>query len=82
MNRLHNALAAVALTLLTIAPALAQSKGVNESIWAAADRCANQAARLFPDYTPQSNAARENYRRACLRAHNLPAPNGQANASH
>jgi hypothetical protein len=82
MNRPRIALATLALTVLTVVPALAQSKGTSESVWAEADRCAHEAARLFPDYTPQGNAARENYRRACLRAHDLPAPNGQANASN
>ncbi len=82
MNRSHIALAALTLTLLTAVPAFAQSKGVSESVWAAVDRCAREASRLFPDYTPQGNAARENYRRACLRANNLPAPNGQATASN
>jgi len=82
MNRLRIALATLALTALTVVPALAQYKGASETVWAEANRCTHDAARLFPDYTPQGNAARENYRRACLRAHNLPAPNGQANASN
>lgn len=80
MNRLHIVVAGLALTLLTAAPAFADWQSESESVWATADRCARDAARLFPDYTPQGNAARENYRRACLRAHNLPAPDGQATA--
>lgn len=82
MTRLPIVLAGFALMLLTVLPARAQWKGESESIWATADRCAHEAARLFPDYTPQGNAARENYRRACLRANNLPAPDGQANVQN
>jgi hypothetical protein len=80
MNRLSIALVALILAAATIAPVFAQAPpfGVNEGIWQQEDRCAALAAQLFPDYTPQGNANRENYRRACLRAHNLPAPNGQA----
>ncbi len=75
-------LAGLATTLLsTAAPARADWRTESDSIWAAADRCASEAARLFPDYTPQGNAARENYRRACLRAHNIPAPDGQASGA-
>jgi hypothetical protein len=80
MKRLCVALVALILAAATIAPAFAQvqSFGVNEGIWHEEDRCAALAVQLFPDYTPKGNAARENYRRACLRAQNLPAPNGQA----
>jgi len=78
MNRLHIALGGLALTLLTVAPAAADPRTESNSVWALADRCAREAMRLFPDYTPQGNADRENYRRACLRANNEPAPNGPA----
>lgn len=80
MNRLYIVAAGLALTLLAAAPAFAAWQTESESVWATADRCAREATQLFPDYTPQGNAARENYRRACLRAHNLPAPDGQATA--
>ncbi|MGH7015037.1 MAG: hypothetical protein ACREEL_12935 [Stellaceae bacterium] len=83
MKRLHVVLAGLALILLTAATAAATDyKTDSAAAWAAADRCTREAARLFPDYTPQGNAARENYRRACLRADNLPAPNGQASTSN
>src|SRR5690348_12757034 len=66
-----------------VAPAFAQnSYGENENVWSIAGRCAREAARLFPDYTPQGNASRENYRRACLRANNIPTPDGPAGASN
>ena len=81
MNRLCIALFALVVIGSLIASALADPRGESESVWSAADRCAREAARLFPDYTPQGNAARENYRRACLRAHDEPAPNGQATTS-
>jgi hypothetical protein len=82
MNRSCAIVIALVLVALTAGQAIADSKGQSESVWSAEDRCATEAARLFPDYTPQGNAARENYRRACLRAHNLPAPDGQAGASN
>ena len=78
MTRPLIVLVGLALMLLTVFPARADWKTESDSIWATADRCAHEAARLFPDYTPQGNAARENYRRACLRSYNLPAPDGQA----
>ena len=80
MNRLGFAVVALILVASTAAPAFADSKTESQGVWSAEDQCAAVAARLFPDYTPQGNAARENYRRACLRAHNLPAPSGRASA--
>ncbi|MGH6975716.1 MAG: hypothetical protein ACREED_01685 [Stellaceae bacterium] len=78
MNRLLIVLGGLALLLLAAAPSLADPRTESNSVWSVADRCAREAARLFPDYTPQGNADRENYRRACLRANNEPAPNGNA----
>jgi hypothetical protein len=46
--------------------------------WRMADSCARAAFLKFPDYTPDSNTSRENYRRACLRVNGLPAPDGPA----
>lgn len=84
MNRLCTVPLALVLIASTIAPAFAQSDSYarEEAVWDEADKCAQTAAGLFPDYTPQGNAARENYRRACLRANNLPAPNGRASESN
>lgn len=89
MNRFCIVLVALILVASAIAPAFSQDAlspyetrtQEDQTSWSLADLCARTAARLFPDYTPQGNAARENYRRACLRAHNLPSPNGQASVS-
>ena len=34
--------------------------------------CAKQAAKRFPDYTPEGKAQREAARQECLRANHLP----------
>jgi len=81
MSRLLVVLGGLAFLLLALTPALADPRGESEAVWSVADRCAREAARLFPDYTPQGNIARENYRRACLRANNEPAPDGNASAT-
>jgi hypothetical protein len=81
MNRLWIAVLALVIAASVGASAVADPLGASEGLWSAADKCAREAARLFPDYTPKGNAARENYRRACLRAYNEPAPNGQASTS-
>lgn len=78
MNRLLISLGGLALLLLAAAPVAADPRSEGNAVWSVADRCAREAARLFPDFTPQGNVARENYRRACLRANNEPAPNGNA----
>lgn len=82
MNRLCLAVCVLILAATVGTSAFADPRSESESVWSAADKCAREAARLFPDYTPQGNTARENYRRACLRAHGEPAPNGQAGASN
>ncbi|MGO8913089.1 MAG: hypothetical protein ACLQDM_27715 [Bradyrhizobium sp.] len=46
--------------------------------WHQADVCRQKAFKKFPDYTPEDNVRRENYRRACLRNLGLPAPDGPA----
>lgn len=81
MSRLRMVLGGLAFLLLALAPALADPRSESNAIWSVADRCAREAARLFPDYTPQGNIARENYRRACLRANNEPAPDGTASTT-
>ena len=42
------------------------------AIWGRMDVCARQAARQFPDHTPDGNAKREEARLNCLRANHLP----------
>jgi hypothetical protein len=90
MNRLCIVLIVLILVALNAAPTFAQEGYLNpysspiiesHGMWSGADRCAATAWSLFPDYTPQGNVARENYRRACLRAPDVPAPNGQARVS-
>ena len=81
MNRLLFVLGGLAFLLLAVAPTSADPRTESNADWSIADRCAREAARLFPDYTPQGNAARENYRRACLRANNQPTPAGNASAT-
>jgi len=44
--------------------------------WKQGDRCAQDAFKKFPDYTPEANAKREAARRACLRNHRLPDAGG------
>lgn len=46
--------------------------------WASSDRCAAAAQRQFPDYTPESNAKRDNAMKQCLAQSNLP-PRGDLN---
>jgi hypothetical protein len=58
------------------APNLQQQDSAHK--WRMADNCARAAFAKFPDYTPESNAQRENYRRSCLRINGLPAPDGPA----
>lgn len=45
-------------------------------VWRAQDACAKKAFKQFPDYTPESNAKREEARRLCLATGNLPPRNG------
>jgi hypothetical protein len=40
--------------------------------WSASDRCAAQAQKQFPDYTPESNAKRDNAMKQCLASGYLP----------
>jgi hypothetical protein len=40
--------------------------------WKMRDQCAQQARKVFPDYTKESNAQREKYRADCLRFNHLP----------
>jgi hypothetical protein len=45
----------------------------SSSIWKTLDKCTHAAQKAFPDYTRESNAKREAFRRKCLRGANLPA---------
>ncbi|HZL60226.1 MAG TPA: hypothetical protein VFC38_11075 [Stellaceae bacterium] len=72
------------LSLAIAAPAFASGAEQRDSDvkWHAASDCARKAFLKFPDYTPQGNAQRENYRRACLRSNGLPTEDGPAVQSH
>ena len=40
--------------------------------WSLSDRCAAQAQRAFPDYTPEANAKRDANMKQCLAGGSLP----------
>jgi hypothetical protein len=70
--------AAVALIVLLLSvgfagAAFAQAQGLQNG-WKTADHCAQDAFAKYPDYTPEANAKREEFRRACLRNHEIAAP--------
>jgi hypothetical protein len=54
------------------AAALGQQCKTNSAYWRVMDACTSQAQKLYPDYTPESNAKGEKARQAWLRASNLP----------
>lgn len=67
--------------LATVVMALAVSGGVMAASlngnammqrWNASDRCAASAQKQFPDYTPESNAKRDNAMKQCLASGYLP----------
>jgi hypothetical protein len=60
------------------APAADLNQRKADTAWKAADNCAQDAFRKFPDYTPASNAKREAARQACLRDHRLPVAGGNS----
>lgn len=68
---------AAALALLGLVLAAPQSNAVSKwkqssSVWQQIDKCNRAAIKAFPDYTPESLAKREAFRRNCLRQANLP----------
>jgi hypothetical protein len=62
----------VALALLAGSAAASQPGNVAIAKWKTMDACAQQAQAAFPDFTPQSNAARNAKLNACLSANNMP----------
>lgn len=72
-------LAGVALLLTWAALALPNPASAdanwksNSAVWRAEDHCTQAAQKAYPDYTPESNAKREEARQSCLRGNNLPA---------
>ena len=68
---------AVAVVLLVLAmPVGAMALSVNGNnmmrTWVGSDRCAAAAQRQFPDFTPESNAKRDNAMKQCLANSNFP----------
>jgi ABC-type sugar transport system substrate-binding protein len=74
------ALAAMALTL---APRLARADAQQQqsfTVWNQMADCARQAAKKFPDHTPDGNSKREADRQNCLRLHHLPVTAAPGNS--
>jgi ABC-type sugar transport system substrate-binding protein len=68
---------AIAVLALTTAPRLARADAQQQqsfTVWNQMADCARQAAKKFPDHTPEGNAKREADRRNCLRLRHLPVP--------
>lgn len=67
-------MAALALALAA-APRLAHADAQQQQsfiVWSQMADCARQAAKQYPDHTPEGNAKRETARQNCLRQHHLP----------
>jgi hypothetical protein len=68
-------LAASTLILVAAAPsgAIATTQQQQSfAVWKGEDNCAHKAFRQFPDYTPESNAKRNEAMRRCLERQQLP----------
>jgi ABC-type sugar transport system substrate-binding protein len=66
---------AIAALSLTAAPRLARADAQQQqsfTVWNQMADCARQAAKKFPDHTPDGNAKREADRQNCLRLRHLP----------
>lgn len=71
--RRASAVAVFAAILALAGPSLADQNWKSSSqLWGRQDRCAREAFRKFPDYTPEANAQREREFQQCLAASNLP----------
>jgi hypothetical protein len=71
------AVRSLALTVLLapVAPRFAHADAQQQQsfgAWRQMGDCARQAAKQFPDHTPEGNAQRETARQNCLRVHHLP----------
>ena len=74
-------LTGLVLAALLAAPHLARADAqqqTNFAIWHMMAACAQQAAKQFPDHTPEGNAKREAARQECLRRNHLPVTPGPA----
>ena len=77
MCRAFAASVLLALGLMS-APVIALADGQTvqtpQQEWARADNCGKEAFKKYPDYTADSNLKREQFRRECLREHEVAAP--------
>ena len=60
------------LTMPGVTMATTQYGQAMMKYWSSSDRCAAQAQRMFPDYTPEANAKRDANMKQCLAGGNLP----------
>jgi hypothetical protein len=44
----------------------------SQAVWRQENECSHDAFEKFPDYTPESNAARERVMRDCENKHHIP----------
>jgi hypothetical protein len=73
MRKAAFALIVLLLSVGFAGAAFAQAQGL-QNVWKSADQCAKDAFATYPDYTPEANDKREEFRRACLRDHKIAAP--------
>ena len=74
MLRIVSAFAAIGLLTISMSPVAYADSIMQESfvVWSRMAACARQAAKQFPDHTPEGNAKREAARLNCLRVNHLP----------
>ena len=72
IGRIGLAAVIMALTISGSAMAVTMNGNAMMQRWNASDRCAAQAQKQFPDYTPEANAKRDNAMKQCLANGYLP----------
>jgi len=70
----HIAFVALLIALAAPVTAMAYTQYGQQMMrtWAVSDKCAAQAQKAFPDFTPESNAKRDAQMKTCLSGSNLP----------
>jgi len=70
------------VALMTPITAMAYTQNGQQMMrnWATSDRCAAQAQKAFPDFTPESNAKRDAQMKTCLSGNIVP-PRGDLEKS-
>jgi hypothetical protein len=68
------AFATVFIALVTPITAIAYTQNGQQMMrnWATSDKCAAQAQKAFPDFTPESNAKRDAQMKNCLSGNIVP----------